>query len=192
MTAEESIRSIGRAKAAIDNGLSRVGRTLAAAAAAARWLHAATGRVTALSDAVILLCRERHGAEAASPARAALQISADMLWATAPGPCRERLAELERDARCGDWGALWSEARLRERLAGGGLTEAEARERLASSARLCAGLSMGGSDGLPWAHAFAAPPGARVSPEEALEAAARAMADVVRALGARWPGCFQS
>ncbi|MCX5787000.1 MAG: hypothetical protein NTX64_00610 [Elusimicrobia bacterium] len=189
MTAEESIRSIAGAKAAIDNGFSRVGRRLAEGDAAARWLHAGAGRAVALCDAIVLLCRGQHGPEAAAPARAAIQLAADLCW-LARGPRRERLAELERDARSGDWGAVWSQSRLHERLKAAGWTEQELEERLGDAARLCAAMSAGGGELLPWAHAFSVPPEPRVAAEEVLAAGARALRDIAQALGARWPGCF--
>lgn len=187
-TAEESTRAIGAAKAAIDNGFSRVGRTLAGDDAVAGWLHAAGGRAVALCDAVILLCKEHHAAEAGPVARAVIQLAADMRWLVA-GSTEERLVELKRDGESRDWGVLWSDAKLRQRLADAGLGEAEAREWIGVAGRLCVAQAAGGSSGLPWAHAFgAAKP--RLSAEEALGCTARAMGEAVRALDQRWPGYF--
>lgn len=187
-TAEESTRAIGRAKAAIDNGFSRIGRTLSGDDAVAGWLHAAGGRAVALCDALILLCKEHHAPEAAPLARAVLQLAADTRWVAA-GHSLDRLAELQRESENQDWGPLWSESRLKERLVGAGLPEAQAHEWLQTSARLCVAQAAGGSSGLPWAHAFgAAKP--RLSAEEALGSTVRAMDEIVRALNERWPGYF--
>lgn len=187
-TAEESTRAIGRAKAAIDNGFSRVGRTLSGDDAVAGWLHAAGGRAVALSDALILLSREHHAPEGAPVARAVIQLAADMRWLVAAAGS-DRLAELGKDGQTRDWGALWSADRLKERLAAAGLPEKEASDWLEVAGRLCVGQASGGSAGLPWAHAFGAPP-RRLTPEELLEATARAMGEAVRALNDRWPGYF--
>lgn len=189
-TTEESTQSIGRSKAAIDNGFSRVGRTMSGDDRVASWLHAAGGRAVAACDAIILLCREHHAPEAASLARAVIQLAADMRW-IASGKEGDRLAELERDEAKRDWGLLWSAKRLRERLASSGVPEAEAVRWVEEAARLCAGHLAGGSSGLPWAHAFGGAP-VRVPAEAVLALTARAMDEAVRALDARWPGYFTS
>lgn len=190
-TTEESTQAIGWAKAAIDNGFSRVGRTLSSGDRVAGWLYGASGRAVALSDAVILLCREHHAAEAASLARAVIGLAADMRWLATDGTAERRIEVLEREARGRDWGALWSSERLCERFSASGLGEPEVERWAEEVRRLCAGHLAGGSSGLPWAHAFEVSP-ARLSAEEVLAATAGAMEEVVRALGARWRGYFGS
>ncbi|MBI4349444.1 MAG: hypothetical protein HY553_21595 [Elusimicrobia bacterium] len=187
-TTEESTRSIGSSKAAIDNGFSRIGRTLSGDDRVAGWLHAAGGRGVALCDAIILLCREHHAAEAAPLARAVIQLAADMRWA-AGGSGPERVAELEGEARERDWGRLWSAEKLRARFTASGMPEADAGRWSEEAARLCAGHLAGGSSGLPWAHAFGEAP-ARLPAEAVLAMTARAMEEAVRALDSRWPGYF--
>ena len=188
-TTEESTQSIGRSKASIDNGFSRVGRTMSSDDRVASWLHAAGGRAVATCDAIILLCREHHAPEAASLARAVIQLAADMRWiASSQGP--DRLAEFEKDAAGRDWGLLWSAPRLRERLASSGLSEADAARWVDEAGKLCAGHLAGGSAGLPWAHAFGGAGPVRVLAETVLAVTARAMDEAVKALEARWPGYF--
>ncbi|MBI4425717.1 MAG: hypothetical protein HY554_18450 [Elusimicrobia bacterium] len=185
---EDAIRSIGRSKAAVDNGFSRIGRTLSREDPAAAWLQAATGRALALCDAVILLCREHHAVESASLARAVIQLACDMRWvASEEGPTR--LQALERSGQEGDWGALWSAAALRSRLAAAGFPEDAVEDWCKTSARLCVGHLSGGAAGLPWAHAFP-DTRPRLSVDEALDAAAGALREAIRALERRWPGSF--
>ncbi|MBI5200419.1 MAG: hypothetical protein HY925_02435 [Elusimicrobia bacterium] len=188
-TTEESTQSIGRSKAAIDNGFSRVGRTQSGDDKVAAWLHAAGGRAVATCDAIILLCREHHAPEAASLARAVIQLAADMRW-IAGSTNGDRLAEFEKDAAGRDWGLLWSSPRLKERLASSGLPEPDAARWVEEAGKLCAGHLAGGSSGLPWAHAFGGGGPVRVPAEAVLAVTARAMDEAVRALEARWPGFF--
>lgn len=185
---EDSIRSIGRSKAAVDNGFSRIGRTLSREDPSAAWLQAATGRALALCDAVILLCREYHAVESASLARAVIQLACDMRW-VASGADGERLEILERTGEEGDWGALWSAETLRSRLAAASFPPDAVEEWCKTSVRLCAGHLSGGAAGLPWAHAFP-DTRPRLSADEAMDAASRALREAVRALELRWPGAF--
>ena len=188
-TTEESTRSIGRSKAAIDNGFSRVGRTMSSDDRVAGWLHAAGGRAVAACDAIILLCREHHAPEAASVARALMQLAADMHW-MAGSKNDGRVGEFEKLVAGRDWAQWWSAAQLRERLSAAEIPEAAIGRWLEEAGKLFAGMHSGGSSGLPWAHSFGAAGPVRIPSETVLAVTARAMDEAVRALDRRWPGTF--
>lgn len=187
---DELARRIGRAKAAIDNGFSRLGPEMAKADERSVALWAAAGRAVHLSDAALLLCRHHHEREAAWLVRALLAVAWTMRWLVRAEPEEVRVA-LERELRAPDWARLWSEGWWRDRVFAAGITDREWEAVRRETEELDVSWLEDGFRGLPWAHLLSKRSGGPDAEAGAvLRLAWRGMRDAVSALEARWAGAF--
>lgn len=165
---KEKVRLLGLAKAGIDKGFSRVGKTLDAADPAQSVLMLLASRAVAISDALALLAMHHHANEALPILRSLLGIAAEMLWiAEAESGARARKfreqnnAEIDLPWQKLDQGISW-------------------RNHVYSNA-----------SGLPWGHVFSENNGKGISAEDLLKTAIAVMGQVLKALDQHWPGQFE-
>ncbi|MBI3551976.1 MAG: hypothetical protein HY077_05605 [Elusimicrobia bacterium] len=177
---------IGRAKTAIDNGFSRVGKKLDAASAADRALMLLASRAVAVANALVLLAQNSLANEAAPLLRSLLEIAAAMRWIAAENS-EERAIEALEESETADWAGLWQTDRLLERMRASGFPR-DLEDRVGL---LCREHLRGNAQGLPWGHKFEHDKGKGISGEELLRIAALASGHAVKALDVRWPGNFE-
>lgn len=187
MGMQETIETIGRAKALIDAGMCRVGPGLVPTERGDALLAGGAGRALALADCVTRLCRHDHPGEALVLLRQLAETAVLLRWLR---PAQEggarRVEEAVSEGREPEWDGLWSSDRFRARAREAGVRE----EEVESILRLCADFARGGSTGAPWSHVFAENHHRPVEAERVLRLAARMMGHVLKALDTRWPGSF--
>ncbi len=181
---KELVGLVGQAKARMDAGFSRVGRTLAAADPAQRALMLLASRCAAIGNAVLVLAQHQHGNEALPLVRSLFELALRMrLIARDAAAAPAVLAELQS----GDFRDAWERRRLEGWMEDFGVPEA-ARVRTAVLFREHA---LSNALGLPWGHVFADNGGRGLSSEEVLKLAALALGQALKALEIRWPGSFE-
>jgi hypothetical protein len=177
---------VGLAKSAIDNGFSRVGKTLNSSSRCERALMLLSARAVAIGNAIVILVQQELSNEALPLLRSLVEIAARMRWLIAED--REaRAGKILKEFSEGSWELLWRDGALGERMKEFGFPPEAADEILG----LCAHHLNGSAQGLPWAHVFEDNKHAGLSGEETLRLAAIASAHAVKALDARWPGKFE-
>lgn len=184
---KEYIRLIGEAKVRVDNGFSRVGKSLSPADPVDRALMLLASRCVALANAALLLGMNNHSNEGLPMLRSLLELTSHMRWIACQDSerrARQFLAEHEDP----DWEKLWPRARLLERCRRAGLPDFLLEKILASCRQhVCANAA-----GLPWGHLFDRNAVAGISAEEYLQAVSILMGHVVESLDLRWPGDFRA
>jgi hypothetical protein len=182
---KDYVKLIGVAKARVDNGFSRVGKTLDPADPADRALMLLASRCVALANAALLLGMNNHPNEGLPLLRSLLELASHMRWISSQDSAERARRFLEEHIRL-DWENLWPSARLRERSGVLGLP-ARVQERIL---RACGEHIHANALGLPWGHVFAQNADKGVSAEEYLEMVSVLMGHVVKSLDLRWPGNF--
>lgn len=182
---KDFVKLIGIAKARLDNGFSRVGKTLDAANPADRALMLLASRCVALANASLLLGMNNHSNEGLPLLRSLLELAARMRWISSRDSV-ERSRQYFEDNLSPSWERLWPSGHLKERCADLGFP-AGFPERILQS---CGEHVHANALGLPWGHIFAENVRKGVSAEEYLELAAVLMGHVVKSLDLRWPGNF--
>jgi hypothetical protein len=179
-------QSIAHAKAAIDNGFSRVGPGLKADNPVDRALTGAAGRMIRLGNSVALLIKQRHAEECMPLLRSMAGLALAMRWA-ASSKADEKEVSLLECSDCDFWALLKQEV-WRESWKKSGITQDDIdffRIHLSLDKWLY------GPAGLPWSHVFHFQDTAPSETDEVSKIAARAMGHALAALDARWPGSFQ-
>jgi hypothetical protein len=181
---KELLACVGLAKVRVDAGFSRIGRRLSATDPADRVLMTLAARAVALSNALMVLCREGHANEALPLLRAVAECALSMRWVSADevGRAAEAWMELET-AR---WETLWPEARAQERAQSFGVQDWATFAAFGSAQD----FMRGNAAGLPWGHIFSDAQLLGRKPEEVLAAAAAWLSLVLEALDRKWPGEF--
>lgn len=182
---KDFIRLIGEAKVRVDNGFSRVGKSLNPADPVDRALMLLASRCVALANAMLLLGMNNHSNEGLPMLRSLLEMASHMRWIASQesAPRARQFLEEHEDP---DWERLWPRARLLERCRRAGLPEFILEKILAS----CRQHVHANAAGLPWGHLFDRDAVAGISAEEYLQAASILMGHVVESLDLRWPGSF--
>lgn len=179
---KDYVKLIGMGKACIDQGFSRVGRSLAADNPAQKVLTRLASRSIALANAVALLSLNNHANEALPLLRSLFEVSLHMRWIAACEPetrAKQYLAEHENP----DWESLWPSGRLRDRARALGYPE-DLAEKILSS---CRDHLEANAAGVPWGHVFAQDKTqAGMSPEDLMLTTALVMGHVVKALDLQW------
>jgi hypothetical protein len=186
MNAKEYAALISSAKAAIDNGFSRVGKRLDPANASQRALMLLASRAVAIGNALVVLAQQSLANEALPLLRSLLEISVTMRWIAAADGDRRAQEALEEGQKS-DWAGLWQTSRLRQRMREYGFPE-NLQERVQM---FCYDHLHGNAQGLPWGHVFEDNKNPGISADELLKIAAFASGHVVKALEVRWPGQFE-
>ncbi|OGR85179.1 MAG: hypothetical protein A3J74_09020 [Elusimicrobia bacterium RIFCSPHIGHO2_02_FULL_57_9] len=170
MTADikEHVRVLGLAKASVDNGFSRVGKTLDASDPVQSVLMLLASRAVAISNALVLLAMHHHANEALPILRSLMGIAAQMLWIV-ESKSPERAHEFMK-GRKNDWEMPWQ--KLDQGISW--------RDHVYANA-----------GGLPWGHVFSENSGKGISSEDLLKTAAAVMEQALKALERRWPGKFE-
>ncbi len=173
------------AKARIDNGLSRLGKSLDSSHPVDRALMVLTARMVSVADAAALLCLRDHGAEAPPLSAALIGFAAEMreIARDSDESRARRFLDGEPIVLCGDSRFCLE---LDGRLKSLGFQE-ELRDALRSWHIV---FVRGGPGGLPWSHLFDARPAAAAEERDWIEAAAMAMGHALKALETRWPKVF--
>jgi hypothetical protein len=173
------------AKARIDNGLSRLGKSLDASHPVDRALMLLTARMVSVADAAALLCLRDHAAEAPPLSVALIGFAAEMreIARDSDEARARRFLDGEPVVLCGD--PRWR-AEFDWRLKSLGFQE-ELRDALRAWQ---IAFVRGGAGGLPWSHLFDARPAADAAERDWLEAAAISMGHALKALETRWPKAF--
>jgi len=175
------IRLIGSAKSSLDNGLSRVGRSLNPQDPVERVLILLASRAAAIANAVILLANHNHANEGTPLLRSLLEISSQMRWISRD-ESKKRAEKFIKNQKQADWEILWSTKRLNERMKLFGYSE-ELRE---SAAGLCYDHMNANAAGLPWGHVFKENDHKGLSTSKILSQTAEAMGHVLKALDEKW------
>lgn len=175
------VEAVGRAKAAIDHGFSRVGRGLKASDPVDRALAGLAGRTIAIGNAIALLCGRQHANEALPLLRSLLEISVSMRW-IAEKDRAARAEEFLKETAALRWETFLSDERLLSRMKALGYPE----ELRALAEASCLDHLKANAQGIPWGHVFEADKRAGRTGEEVARAAAAAMAHAVAALDAHW------
>lgn len=181
---KNQIARVGSAKSSIDNGFSRVGKTLEPDDSVARALMLCASRSVALANAVVVLADRGHANEALPLLRSLAELSACALWISETDS-EARAEAFLKLAQAGSWKDFFDDTRLSGRLKAAGVPALLCERALLS----CRDHLLANAQGLPWGHIFPAL-SAGISAEELVEAAAAAMSQVVRALKRRWPEDF--
>jgi hypothetical protein len=177
---------VGLAKSAIDNGFSRVGKTLNSSSRCERALMLLSARAVAIGNAIVILVQQELPNEALPLLRSLVEIAVLTRWIIAED--REaRAGSVLKSFSEGTWETLWRDGTLKDRMKEFGFPK-DVEEKIL---RLCRDHLNGGAQGLPWAHVFEDNKHAGMSGEETLQLAAYAAGHVVKALDARWPGKFE-
>lgn len=185
----ELSQAVFEAKAAMDNGFSRIGPRLDPADRVDGWLVGAASRCLALSDAIALLCRHHHVNEAL-PVLRTLALTAAGMRALAAAPSPEKAGALERESQGDGWVPAWSRERLEALLLEGGVASDERDALTRTLEAHAADHRRAGSTGLPWSHSFERNRHEGAAPEDVLGLAVRLLGHALRALDARWHGAF--
>lgn len=186
---DDLIRLVARAKAAMDNGFSRIGPNLKSDHAADGALMGGAGRVVALSDALVLLCKQDHAAEAALFLRPLTAIALAMRAVAAAGEAGGGSA-LDEELWDLDWKRVWSDPEWKKYLASAGIAEQELSTLHAALTRHDYFNLYAGTFSIPWGHVYQKRQRPPASAQETLQLTVRCMAHALRALEARWPGAF--
>jgi hypothetical protein len=182
---KEPIRYLGQAKTIVDRGFSAVGSRFDPKDMAARALTLLACRTVALANAVMVLAQNNHAHEALPLLRSLLELTVHARW-IAQAESALRAEEFLHENKAPAWEGLWPRERLLVRCGAVGLP-IELSERVLG---WCAAHVRGNAAGLPWAHVFCDADQEKVAAEEVLTVAGRLMAELVKALDARWPGKF--
>lgn len=186
VTREDWIQRVGLAKAAMDNGFSRVGPSLSSDEPWQQILLGAAARMVRFSNAIVVLCKQDHAREAL-PLLYATTAIAEMMGRVgfASGEEMERvLDDIRQVERGGPWEQQPTPSHQEEALE-------EQRRWLFEQCSLYEMVRLQeGPSGLPWGHLFPTVRRRPLTPERVLEATVLALECCLRALGARWPGAF--
>ncbi len=183
---KEYAKLVGLAKSAVDNGFSRVGKSLDKGSPVDEALMLLSARAVAVGNAIVVLAQESLSNEALPLLRSLFELAAAMRWLVAEDR-EKRAREVLAEARASDWEMLWKTSRLKERLPLLELADGDARRALG----LCVDFMCANTQGLPWGHVFEGNKETGVTSAELLRLAAIASGHVVKALDARWPGKFE-
>lgn len=166
---------LAAAKEALRKGLRRALRDASPGDQAAATLIAGAKRMADLSNAAALLCRYGRGAESESLVKGMVVTALAMCWAVSAEDMGEALRRETRGLQIGEEDA----APAGDRLDLSGLADSEAEAAEAVLRRM--GVSPAD-----------AAPGEVPTPEQALDAADRAMTAALWALEKRWPAAFSA
>jgi hypothetical protein len=186
MIMKEYAGLISLAKAAIDNGFSRVGKRLDPGSAAQRALMLLASRAVAIGNSLVLLAQNSLPNEGLPLLRSLLEISMTMRW-IAQEDSEARAKAVMDESRDADWAGLWQTGRLRQRMGEFGFPDS-LNERVPM---FCYDHLHANAQGLPWGHVFDDNKNPGVSADELLKIAAFASGHVVKALEVKWPGQFE-
>lgn len=180
---KDYVKLIGMGKACIDQGFSRVGRSLAADDPAQKVLTRLASRSIALANAVALLSLNNHANEALPLLRSLFEISLHMRWIAAQDGAARAEQYLQEHANP-DWETLWPSGRLRDRVKVLDYPQ-DLAEKILSS---CRDHLEANAAGVPWGHVFAgeSQAAAGMSPEDLMKTTALVMGHVVKALDLQW------
>lgn len=182
---EKSLSLTALAKARIDNGLSKLGRTIDSQNPVDAALVLFAGRAVASSNAVALLISQGYEIEALPILRILGELAVWMRWIAekdSAARAREALAEIEKP----DWQAYWKGDVLTQRAIHLGF-EPSLREALLGF-HLAHFHSKVGH--IPWDHLFEWNFLPVPSVAEAAQASGLFLAHVLEAMELRWPGYF--
>lgn len=187
---DEWIRRIGRAKASLDNGFSRVGPGLGGSDRVEGALLGAAGRLASLSNAAVLLCKHHHADDAAPLVRSLVTSALAMRWIVSESrgrPWGEIAGMLEtlEPAR------FWADEAWADRMSRAGLGAGELSSLRGALSELDRSHWRAPRGGLPWAHVFSSGSVPGPGAERVLGLIVLAMGHALRALDERWPGAFQ-
>ncbi len=177
---------ISLAKAAIDNGFSRVGKRLDPASLSQRALMLLASRAVAIGNALVVLAQHDHANEALPLCRSLLEIVMAMRWIAA-AQSEQRARDFFEENKQSDWADLWRTDRLRRRMSEFGFPESLHERALMA----CYDHLHANAQGLPWGHVFEENKDPGVSAGELLKISAVASGHAVKALETRWPGQFE-
>ena len=187
---DELIGRIGKAKAAIDYGFSRVGPQLRADHEVEGSLLRLANRMLRLSNAAVLLCKNNHSNEAAPLLCFLLETAWTMRWIATPLNKGKKISELEAQFIGVPWGNLGADPRCKNLMVSTGVS---AKDFDAAQTILSGQLeAYRGANGatIPWAHVFPEDKGAATSPESILGFVVTSMVHALNALDLFWPGVF--
>lgn len=177
---KQHVKLVGQAKAVIDRGFSRVGRTLDPKDPAQKVLMGLAGRAISLANAVAHLCLNNHANEALPLLRTLLGISLVMRAVAEKGS--EAALEHLREQAHPSWDSLFGTGSLKKWVRGGDFPDTLLKA-LSSSAE---DYFRANAAGLPWSHVFAENCHAGRTSEDVLKMTAEVMGHVVSALNRRW------